>query len=261
MNNLNSQNTPLPFSMASKNAVVLGASQGIGRAVVISLAEAGANLLIASRQESELEKVAIEAKRFGVECHTYRFDISQQQEINNLVERAKECFDCIDVLVNCIGINPKRIRFDQSDKNVNDLVFKVNLFGSMDVLQAFGKTMIDQKKGSVINITSTASLHGAPTLAPYAASKAALQSLTKTLALEWAQYGVRVNAVAPGYVHTELTRKVWTNPSLYEEIVNKIPMRRFARPEEISPAVVFLASDAASYITGSTLIIDGGWTA
>ncbi|MCC6146986.1 MAG: SDR family oxidoreductase [Anaerolineaceae bacterium] len=249
-----------PFSLSSKNALVLGASQGIGRAIAISLAEAGANLLIASRQEPELEKVAAATRQLGVECHVCRFDISEPEDINKLLEKARSSYDRIDILVNCIGINPKRISFEQTDKNISDLIFKVNLFGAMDVIQAIGKIMINQKKGAIINVTSTAALHGAPTLAPYAASKAALQSLTRTLALEWAQYGVRVNDVAPGYVHTELTHKVWSNSSLYKEITNKIPMRRFALPEEISPAVVFLASDASSYITGSTLVVDGGWT-
>lgn len=261
MKNASGYSNGSPFSLFSKKAVVLGASQGIGRAIALALAEAGADLLIASRQDAELEEAATYARRLGVECHVCHFDISQQEDIAFLIERAQDTFECIDLLVNCAGVSTGRNRFELTDKKEREYIFNVNLFGAMDVLQAFGKIMIKQKRGKLINIASLTSVRGFPNLALYAASKAAIRSLTKTLALEWAQYGIRVNAVAPGYVYTELTRKVWSNPALYEEVSNKIPMRRFAQPEEISPAVVFLASDAASYITGTTLFVDGGWTA
>ena len=261
MNNLQGQKKSSPFSLSSKRAVILGASRGIGRAITLSLAQAGADLLIASRQDDELNKIAAEAASYGGNCHVCHVDISHQDDIAILVEKMQKTFDYIDLLVNCAGVSTGRKPFVTTDRTERDLIFNVNLFGAMDVMQAFAKIMIEQKGGSIINIASLGSIRGISNLALYAASKAAIQSLTKTFALEWAQYGIRVNAVAPGYVFTDMTRKIWTDQDLYNEYIKKIPLGRFAQPEEISPAVVFLASDAASYITGTTIFVDGGWTA
>lgn len=252
---------PSIFSLTGKSAVVTGASRGIGRAIALALAGAGADVVVASRDEAQLQGLAGEIREVGQQAWVSATDVSQADHIDRLADQARGWMERIDVLVNNVGVNPARRNFEDSPDGEWDLVFGVNLIGVMRCLRVFGRLMIAQGGGSIINIASIASLRGAPRLGPYSATKGGLLALTRTLALEWIEHGVRVNAIAPGYVRTELTRKVWSNPELYEKILSKIPIGRFACPEEIAPAAVFLASDAASYITGATLVVDGGWTA
>jgi NAD(P)-dependent dehydrogenase (short-subunit alcohol dehydrogenase family) len=249
------------FSLQGKKAVVVGASRGIGRAIAVALAEAGAELALASRSVSDLNQAAEEIRQAGGSALVIPVDVSQPAQIDPFAGQCFAALGRVDVLINDVGVNPSRRKFEESLDEEWQVILDVNLKGTMCCLKAFGQRMIAQGGGSIVNITSTASMRGAPTLAAYGATKGALGVLTQSLALEWAQHGVRVNALAPGYVTTALTRKVWTNPELYEKILAKIPLRRFARPEEIAPAAVFLASDASSYMTGSTLVVDGGWTA
>lgn len=257
----NTENETSKFSLSNKTALVTGASQGIGRAIALALAGAGADVLLASRDQNKLKSVATDIEDLGRNAVVIQADFAHEEQIEQLFIKAAQETERLDILVNNVGVNPSRRPFENSLEEEWELIINVNLIGTMRCLIAFGNHFAQQKGGSVINITSIASIRGAPTLGAYAATKGALHSLTMTLALEWANREIRVNAIAPGYVKTELTRKVWSKPEKYEDVLKKIPMGRFAQPEEIAPAAVFLASDAASYITGTTLILDGGWTA
>lgn len=249
------------FSLAGKNAVILGASQGIGKAIAIAMARAGAALILSSRNQENLKQAALEIENIGGSSEAIACDISKPEEVNYLLSEATKVFDSIDILINTVAISPARRNFEESLEAEWDQIIRVNFLGAMTVLKIFGQKLVRQEAGCVINISSITGFTGAPGLGPYGATKAAISGLTKTLALEWAKYNIRVNSIAPGYVHTELTRKVWSNPELYRQILAKIPFGRFADPEEIASVAVFLASDAASYITGTTIVVDGGWTA
>jgi NAD(P)-dependent dehydrogenase (short-subunit alcohol dehydrogenase family) len=249
------------FSLEGKGAVVVGSSRGIGRAIALALAGAGADVVLASRDQAKLAAVADDVCRLGRKAWTVSADMGQPEEIDRMTKICDEALGKIDILVYNAGLNPSRRRFEDSLDEEWELILGVNLLGAMHCLRAFGRRMIAQSEGAIITITSLSSLRGAPTLGPYGVSKGGLHSLTKTLALEWVNDGVRVNAIAPGYIKTDLTRKAWSNPELYSKILRKIPMGRFGMPEDIAPAAVFLASDAARYITGATIVVDGGWTA
>jgi NAD(P)-dependent dehydrogenase (short-subunit alcohol dehydrogenase family) len=249
-----------PFSLQGKTAIVTGGNQGLGKAFAFGLAEAGARVAIVGRSADRNEQVAAEAAAAGHEFVTITADITDDAQVTRTTEEALAAFGTIDVLVNNAGTCVHNEAFAVTDDEW-DAVFTLNVRALWKATVAVGAHMREAGSGSIVNIGSMSGIIvNRPQWQPaYNASKAAVHHLTKSLAVEWAQYGIRVNALAPGYVKTEMApvdredfKRYW---------IDDAPQQRFALPEEIAPSVVFLASDAASFITGSVLVADGGYTA
>ncbi len=249
------------FSLEGRVALVTGAGRGIGRAIALGLAEAGADLVVASRTAADVEAVAALARGLGRRALAVPADVADEAAVANLVARAVATFGRLDALVNSAGISPVYKRAEKTTAAEWDAILAVNLRGAYLCCLAAGRVMLEQGGGSIVNIASIGARVALPRLVAYCASKGGIDQLTKVLAVEWAPRHVRVNAIAPGYVETEMTRGMRENPRLMEQLVAQTPMGRLAKPEEIVGAAVFLLSDAASYVTGQTLFVDGGWTA
>lgn len=241
-------------------AIVTGGGKGIGRAIALGLAQAGARVVVASRTQAELEAVTEEIKQAGGEALAVVTDLTINEQIENLVETTIARFGRIDILVNNAARSVMRplleLREDGWDK-----IFDTNVKAVFLLSRAVARHMIQQGGGRIINITTVGAERGGRNMAAYHASKAALKMLTMCMAAEWAQYNINVNAVGPGVTRTDFSKPLWGNPDLAERIASTIPKGRIAEPEEIVGAVLFLASDAASYITGQTIYVDGGFLA
>lgn len=249
------------FSIKGKSAIVTGASRGLGEAIAVGLAEAGADLVLASRDEERLEKVAKETRSKGSKCVTVKVDVLKSEEVQSMVDRAMSEFGKIDILVNNAGINIVKPFVDLTEDDW-DSVLDTNLKGYFLCAQAVGREMIKNKSGCVINNASIFGRTGFMNIAPYIASKGGVVQLTKALAVEWARFNIRVICIAPSYIVTEMAKRdIESNPKIREQNIRKIPMRRGGEPREVADVVVFLASDAASFMTGETVAIDGGWLA
>jgi 3-oxoacyl-[acyl-carrier protein] reductase len=247
--------------LSGRVAVVTGGGRGIGRAITLGLAAAGATVVPSARTASEVEAVAEAARELGVDARGITVDVTDDDDVTTLVDETVEAFGSLDVLVNNAGFNPDDALGDPADigpKAVDD-VLDVNLRGAFRTLRAAGPHL-KSAEGSVVNVASVAGEVGLPRQHPYVASKHGLVGLTKSAAIDWAP-DVRVNAVAPGYVATDLTAALQENERLRQSIRDRTPLERFADPMEIAGPVAFLASDAASFVTGETLAADGGWTA
>lgn len=249
------------FSLTGKVTIVTGAGRGIGRAVALGFAEAGADLGLASRTAADLEQVARAAREFGRRAVVVPTDVANEASVEALVQRALDEFGHLDVLVNCAGISPIYKRAEATTAADWDQIMAVNLRGAFLCASAAGRVMLRQKAGSIINVASIGGRVALPRLVAYCAAKGGIDQMTKVMAVEWADRGVRVNAIAPAFVETDMTRGMVENPRLHEMLVSKTPLGRLARPEEIVGAAIFLASDSASYVTGQSLFVDGGWTA
>ncbi len=251
-----------PFSLHGRRALVTGGGRGIGQACALALARAGAEIAVTSRTESQLKTTVDLVESVGGRALAVPTDLGTTDGVHRLAERIVTKWpDGVDVLVNNAAVSPYVRPAEQwSDEEWSE-VLRVNLDGTFRVLRCLGPAMLERGGGSVINLTSIGADRALPRLAAYSASKAALASLTRTLAVEWAPRGVRVNAVAPAYIDTDMTAEVKRRERLRGWVEDRTPMGRFGRPEEVAWAVVFLASEAASYITGTTLYVDGGWTA
>jgi NAD(P)-dependent dehydrogenase (short-subunit alcohol dehydrogenase family) len=249
------------FSLDGKTALVTGGNQGLGKAFALGLAQAGARVAIAGRREEANLAAAAEAKKAGFDLVGITADITDDSQISAMTDQAMSALDGrIDILVNNAGICYHADAFDVTDQQWAE-VFDLNVRALWKTSLAVGAGMRDRRAGSIINIGSMSGIIvNRPQWQPaYNASKAAVHHLTKSLAVEWAPYGIRVNAVAPGYVKTAMAPV--DRPEFQRYWVEDCPQQRFALPEEIAPSVVFLASDAASFITGSILVADGGYTA
>ena len=249
------------FSLKGKCGIVTGAGSGIGRAMANGLAEAGARVAIAGRNFDRLQVASDEMSAAGLDVIPLQFDISKTENIPVLVDQVLDKFGRIDFLFNNAG-TIFRAPTEDFPKDEWDRVIQVNLTGPFVLAQTVARKMIEQKiKGKIINTSSLIAVFGGKTVPAYAASKGGLTQLTKAMCNDWGQYGIRVNAIGPGWVKTELTQALQKNESRYSEITARIPLGRWADPDDLAGLAVFLASDASNYITGQVIFIDGGYLA
>jgi NAD(P)-dependent dehydrogenase (short-subunit alcohol dehydrogenase family) len=249
----------MDFSLKDKVALITGASRGIGQAAAIGLAQTGADVAIASRKLPDLEKVAEEIRKTGKKCLPVAAHIGKMEEINNLVKRVLEEFGKIDILVNNAGTNPTMAQAIDVDERAWDSIMNLNLKGLFFLSQAVAKVMKGKGGGKIINVASVAGI--SPDILPiYSISKAGVIMATKVMAQQWAPYNIRVNAIAPGLTKTRFSEALWKNPNILQMAMSRTPMARPAEPEEMVGAIIYLASDASSYVTGQIIAIDGGIT-
>jgi len=248
------------FDLTGRVAVVVGGAGGIGRALALGLADFGADVVVASRKLEPLEKVAEEIRAKGRKTLAITVDVVQERSVADMVDRILKVFPRIDVLVNAAGV---AIRKPAETFPIGEWqqVMDVNTRGTWLCCQAVGRVMIKQKSGKIINLSSVRGRYGLPAdYAAYCPSKGAVDTLTRTLACEWAKYNVLVNAVAPTIVETELTRPALADAEFAQRMKARIPLGRWAMPEDIVGATLFLASKASDFVTGQILYIDGGVT-
>jgi NAD(P)-dependent dehydrogenase (short-subunit alcohol dehydrogenase family) len=245
------------FSCEGKVALVTGGSRGIGRACALALADAGANVVVSSRKIADLEPVADEIKTKGVKGMAIAAHNAKMEDSRTLIERVVKEFGRIDILMNNAGTNPYYGPLMNQDEKTYDVTMNVNLKGLFFLSQMAAKIMKEQGGGSIINTSSIGGLR-AGDLGAYCVTKAAVIMLTQVMAKEWGQFNIRVNTIAPGIIKTRLSEALWKDPVVNEKAISQIALLRLGEPEEIAGAVVFLASAAGSYITGETLVIDGG---
>jgi len=248
------------FDLSGKKAFITGASRGIGQEIAVAFAEAGADLALVARSEDGLATTAEKAAGYGVEAFAIRADVTDQKAVEGAVAAAIERLGHVDIVVNNAGGSNFVAPFIDLRVPGWDKLMRLNLTSAVYVCHAIGRHLAERGQGSVINVASVAGLAASPFLSPYGAAKAGLISLTKTLAVEWAPLGIRVNALCPGWTATELNRNLWEDETAGKATIATVPMQRWGRAAEMAGPAVFLASDASSYMTGQALVIDGGQT-
>ncbi|TRZ94706.1 MAG: glucose 1-dehydrogenase [Dehalococcoidia bacterium] len=249
----------MDFSLQGKVAVVTGGSRGIGQAIALGIARAGADVVVTSRKLPDLEKVAEEIKGMGRKSLAVAAHVGRMEEIDNLVSKVKEEFGRIDILVNNAATNPAMDSALDVSERAWDSIMNLNLKGLFFLSQAVARVMKEQGGGRIVNIASVAGI--TPDILPiYSISKAGVIMATKVMASEWAKYNIRVNTVAPGMTRTRFSEALWSNPDILQGAMFRTPMGRIAEPEEMVGAVIYLASDASSYVTGQVIAVDGGTT-
>ena len=241
-------------------ALVTGGSKGIGKAIALALAEAGADVAIAARGPEDLERAAKEIEALGRRVLPVPTDIADPEQVEAVVDRTVTELGTLDVLVNNAGAAPFLSTLNTVRREGFEKYFRINFHGAFYATQAAASTLLAKGSGSVINVASVAAYIASPGLTYYASAKAALVSLTRTVAQEWASSGVRVNAIAPGWIETEMNARAREDPAYYDSIRSLIPMGRWGTAEEVASVARFLASDAASFMTGSVVVVDGGQT-
>ena len=249
------------YNLKNKTAIVTGAGKGLGRACAIALAEAGAHLVIISRTQKDLNEVSKKIKKLRVKCKSYVCDITNYNEIKEIINKQPK----IDILINNAGNNIPEHFTKVKTKNMEYLV-KINTVATFNLAQLCALKMIKSKNrkkigGAIVNMSSQMGHVGGPIRSVYNMNKWGLEGLTKGMSLDLAKYNIRVNTVCPTFVVTPMTKKFLKNKKFKRETLNNIPLGRFAELSEVASAVVFLSSDAASMITGTSLLVDGGWTA
>ncbi|MBV8859566.1 MAG: glucose 1-dehydrogenase [Acidobacteria bacterium] len=249
-----------PFELVDRVAVVFGGTSGIGRAIAHGLAEAGADVVATSRRAERVEAVAAELEGFGRSTLRLTADVFERDSISTVLEASVEAFGKVDILVNSAGRTIRAPTVDFTEEDWEEVV-GTNLTGTLRACQVFGRHMLGRGYGRVINIASLSSFVALAEVAAYSASKAAVASLTKSLAVEWAQSGVNVNAIAPGVFRTNLNEHLLDGTERGQELLLRTPMGRFGKVEELAGAAVFLASDASSFVTGEIIAVDGGFLA
>ena len=248
------------FDLTSRTAVVIGGTSGIGLTLAIGLAEAGAYVIATGRRSDHVESAAAKIRDLGRRSLAVPCDVGEPGSIERFRDAVANEFPAVDILVNSAGITMKSPTLEVTESDWNRVI-ETNLNGTLRTCQIFGRQMIERRYGRIINIASLASFLGWFQVASYAASKAAVASLTKTLAVEWAKYGVCVNAIAPGVFRTDLNRALLDGTDRGKELLLRTPMGRFGKTEELVGAAVFLASEAAGFVTGHILAVDGGFLA
>jgi len=249
------------FELRDQVALVTGAARGLGRAISLALANAGAEVALGLRNVNEDAGITAEIRKLGRKALPLQMDVSKMDQIARAVDETVKEFGRIDILVNNAGIAPGNLAEHVREEDF-DATLAVNLKGTFFVTQAVGRVMIQQRKGTIVNMSSQAGFAALPTESVYCMTKAGIAHLTKCLAIEWGKYGIRVNAVAPTFIYTPGTEDFLSDPRRLVDTVERIAaLHRIGEPMEVAGAVVFLASSAASLITGETLLIDGGWTA
>lgn len=248
------------FSLERRVAVVTGAGRGLGRTMAVALAAAGADVVVSSRTQAEIASVRDEIRGLGRRSEAIAADTTRESDGNQLMDQAVRALGSIDILVNNAGINIRKPVLELTPEEYRQ-VLATNLEGYFLCARAAGRHLVEQGHGKVINVSSIMGSVALPGQAAYASSKGGVEQLTKVLALEWALHGVQVNALAPTYFETELTRPLFEDAERNSFISDRTPMGRWGQPHELAGAVIFLASRASDYITGHTLVVDGGWTA
>jgi 2-deoxy-D-gluconate 3-dehydrogenase len=249
------------FDLTGRTAFVTGASRGIGRAIAVALAQAGADLALVARTAEGLADTADDVAAVGRKAIVIPADVTSQAEVTDAAAAAIDQLGRVDVVVNNAGGSNFMVPFRDLRLSGWDKLMTLNLTSAVYVCQAFAPHLLDRGSGSVINVASVAGVASAPLISPYGAAKAGLISLTKSLAVEWAVSGVRVNALCPGWTATDLNRNLWEDPVSGPATIATVPMKRWATAQEMAGPAVFLASDASSYLTGQTIVVDGGQTA
>jgi NAD(P)-dependent dehydrogenase (short-subunit alcohol dehydrogenase family) len=249
------------FDVHGKTALVTGAARGLGRAISLALAHAGADVALGLRDKNTGGDLVQEIQKLGRKALPLQMDMSKLDQISAAINQAAEHFGRLDILVNNAGIAPDNLAENVTEKDF-DATLAINLRGTFFASQAVGRIMIRQNYGRIINMSSQAGFAALPTESVYCMTKAAIVHLTKCLAVEWGKYNINVNAVAPTFIHTPGTEEYLSVPENRADTIERIAaLHRIGEPMEVAGAVVFLASDAASLITGHTILIDGGWTA
>ncbi|MGQ9600209.1 MAG: SDR family NAD(P)-dependent oxidoreductase [Anaerolineae bacterium] len=248
------------FSLTDKIAIVTGASTGLGYGSALALAHAGADVVVTSRSQERVEPVAAEIRQMGRRALPLVLEVTCLESIDAMVKMTLEHFGRIDILVNNAGINIPEPALDVTEEHW-DRVLDTNLKGLFFCAQRVGRVMIAQGGGKIINIASQMGFVGGKLRAAYCSSKGGVVQLTKVLAIEWARYGVNVNGVAPTFLRTPFTARMFEDEAFSQEVLRNIPLGRIGEVEDVLGAILFLASPAADLITGHTLLVDGGWTA
>lgn len=248
------------LELNGKVAVIIGGTSGIGLAIAKGMAEAGADVVPTSRRTEMVENAAAEIEQRGRRSLRVASDVSDRASLQQVVDESVRVFGKVDILVNCAGRTKRAPTIDFSEDDWNSII-DTNLTGTLRAAQVFGRHMLERESGSIINIASLSSFVALYEVAAYSASKAAVASLTKSLAIEWGPRGVRVNAIAPGVFRTALNQKLLDETERGREFLLRTPMRRFGNVDELAGVAIFLASDAASFVNGEIIAVDGGFLA
>jgi NAD(P)-dependent dehydrogenase (short-subunit alcohol dehydrogenase family) len=249
-----------PLDLSGRVAVVIGGTSGIGRALVDGLVQAGADVVASSRRDAEVEATAKAIEAAGKKALRVSCDVAARPSIQKLHDEVIKAFGKVDILINCAGRTKRTPTIEVSEEEFQ-AIMDTNLMGTLRACQVFGRSMIERRYGRIINIASLSSFVALYEVAAYGASKTAVASLTKSLAIEWGKHGVNVNAIAPGVFPTDLNRKLIEGTPRGNELLARTPLRRFGRAEELAGAAIYLASDAASFVNGHVLAVDGGFLA
>jgi len=256
MNRINIQSY---FDLTDQTAIVTGSSKGIGREIALLLAESGANIALIARNKEELEEVSREIEKLGRKALPIAFDLTNTNEIEEVVDQVYKHFGRIDILVNNAGINIPVPAEEVTIENW-DLIMDINLKSVFFMSKAVGKYMKLRNRGKIVNMSSQMAFVGYYKRSAYSTSKGGITQLTKALAIEWASNNINVNAIAPTFIETPMTKAMFDDLEFKNEVLNRIPLGRLAKTEDLFGAVIYLASNASNMVTGQTLIVDGGWT-